>query len=166
MKSIWSRDIKQAAVLFVLILVAMTIHQKPLTNDFIVALELYGTREKLALLMKEMDPATLVQTFRIHVAYDFVMMLSYVNLLWRWLFFVHKHETENGLKKMGSMLPYLLLMAGMLDALEDYLMYQYLVKGLWVADWWYISAIKFVFIVSVIMYILQHMIKSIKKAHP
>lgn len=160
----WNTKIKCGIFFLLLVLIAMYFHQWPLTNELIVALELSGSKEEINTLTAPYGIDEFKRVFTIHVCYDFLLMLSYVYLLFNWIKYLQASSNNKLWNLMGSMSCYFIFLAGILDVTEDFLMYQYLVKEHKIFFWNYVSTIKFLLIFIVVIYILTYLYIINKKA--
>ena len=160
----WNTKIKCGIFLLLLALIAMYFHQLPLTNELIVALELNPSEEGIKILTTPFGIDEFKRVFTIHVCYDFLLMLSYVYLLFNWIKFLQSSSNNKLWNLMGNISCYLIFLAGLLDITEDFLMYQYLVQDHKIFLWNYVSTIKFLLIFIVVIYVLSYLYIINKKA--
>lgn len=147
------------ACLLAAIAVGMYFHQQPLTNEAVVAMELCFSEQQLQMIAAKFSREELINTFSIHVVYDFFLMLAYVFLLSTWIRYVVTLNISAKWNKAGRLFCVGIYVAGLLDAIEDFLMYQTIVFQGPFLNWSYFSAIKFILILLGILYLLLFLSK-------
>lgn len=142
-------------VFFLSIAMLMYYAQMPLTNEDVVAMELAFDEVKLMGIQSRIGQDAWGM-FGTHVVYDFLLMLSYVFLIIQFLRFVQRKNDLPSIKNFVM----LICLAGMLDGVEDILMYQRItLNNLSIRPemWSYISCAKFIFIATCIVYSLKNL---------
>jgi hypothetical protein len=132
----------------------MYFHQQPLTNQDVVDMELCFSAEKLQFITAKFSQDILINTFSIHVVYDFFLMLAYVFFLSTWIRYVVTLNISDSWNQAGRWFSNGIYVAGVLDALEDFLMYRTIVLHQTFINWSILSSIKFFLILLGILYLL------------
>lgn len=152
------RRLYDGIILFMAIVLLMYYAQMPLTNEDIVAMELSFDEVKLNEIQSRIGPDAWGM-FGTHVVYDFLLMLSYVFLVIQFLHFIQRKHNLPSIKNFVL----IICLAGLLDGVEDILMYQRItLNNLSIRPemWSYLSCAKFIFIATCIVYILKNLLKK------
>lgn len=142
------------AIALIAVAVGMYFHQQPLTNQEVVDMELCFSAGQLQQITEKFSPEVLIHTFSIHVIYDFFLMLAYVYFLSTWIRYVVTLNISDSWNQTGRWFSNGIYAAGVLDALEDFLMYRNIVLHQPFINWSYLSSIKFFLILLGILYLL------------
>lgn len=148
------QQIYLGAGLLAAVAAGMYFHQQPLTNQDVVDMELCFSALQLQLITAKFTPEVLIHTFSIHVVYDFFLMLAYVFLLSTWIRYVVTLNISAQWNNAGRLFCYGIYAAGLLDGIEDFLMYRTIVNQSPFVNWSYLSSVKFFLILLGILYLL------------
>jgi hypothetical protein len=108
-------------------------------------------------------PPPLSEVFKVHVLWDFLLMLSYLYLLFQFCTWAIE---SNFYKRMAVIMRFGLCLAALLDGTEDALMYQYYISSnekIQPCFWSYLSVLKFLLLLSVILFLLAFLFHHLKR---